>query len=95
MIFEWRRKAVALATGLVLAAALAVPPAAAQRTDIETVQKRFNALLGAGKYADALVEWQKLEAAVRARFGTEDPNYALILIKQAVTYQNQGRYDDA
>ncbi|MBC9883386.1 CHAT domain-containing protein [Bradyrhizobium sp. INPA01-394B] len=95
MILKWRRKAVALAAGFVLVAALAVPPAAAQRADIETVQKRFNALLAAGKYADALVEWQKLEAAVKARFGTEHPNYALILLKVAVTYQNQGRYDDA
>lgn len=90
-----RCNAIALAAGLVLAATLSVSPAAAQRNDIEAVQKRFNALLGAGKYADALVEWQKLEAAVRARFGTEDPNYALILLKQAVTYQNQGRYDEA
>src|SRR5581483_2000200 len=79
MILEWRRKAVALAAGFATVAALAVPPVAAQRADIETVQKRFNALLGAGKYADALVEWQKLEAAVKARFGTEHPNYALIL----------------
>ena len=95
MILEWRRKAVALAAGFATVAALAVPPAAAQRADIETVQKRFNTFLAAGKYDDALVEWQKLEAAVKARFGTEHPNYALILLKVAVTYQNQGRYDDA
>lgn len=95
MILEWRRKAVALAAGFAIVAALAVPQAAAQRADIETVQKRFNALLAAGKYDDALVEWQKLEAAVKVRFGTEHPNYALILLKVAVTYQNQGRYDDA
>ncbi|WP_439407713.1 tetratricopeptide repeat protein [Bradyrhizobium sp. DASA03076] len=95
MILEWRRKAAALAAAFAIVAALAVAPAAAQRADIETVQKRFNTLLAAGKYDDALVEWQKLETAVKARFGTEHPNYALILIKVAVTYQNQGRYADA
>lgn len=91
MILEWRRKAAALAAGFATVAVLAVAPAAAQRADMETVQKHFNALLAAGKYEDALVEWQKLEAAVKARFGTEHPNYALVLLKVAVTVLHHRR----
>jgi hypothetical protein len=46
----------------------AVTSAAARPSDIGAIEKRFNALYAKGDYAGALVEGQKLETAVKARW---------------------------
>jgi len=46
----------------------AFTPAAAQQADLNAIYKRFNELYEAGNYPAALVEAQKFEAAVKARF---------------------------
>ena len=72
-----------------------VAPAAAQQGDLNTIQKRFSELYAAGNYPAALIEAQKLEAQVKARFGTDHPNYVVALNTLASVYRAQGKYAEA
>ena len=55
--------------GILPGALLFVAPAAAQQSDLNAILKRFEELYAAGNYPAALVEAQKFEAGVKARFG--------------------------
>src|SRR6266446_2462747 len=70
-------------------------PAAAQQGDLDASLRRFNELYAAGNYPAALVEAQKLEAGVKARFGINHANYGLALHNLAIVYADQGKYADA
>jgi tetratricopeptide (TPR) repeat protein len=72
-----------------------VAPAAAQQGDIGAINQRAKELFEAGNFAAALVELQKFEAAVKARFGTNSAHYATALNARALVYKTQGRYADA
>ena len=74
---------------------IAMAPAAAQQGDLDATFKRYNELYAAGNYAAALVEAQKFEAGVKARFGVNHANYALALSSLARVYEAQGKYTDA
>jgi CHAT domain-containing protein/tetratricopeptide (TPR) repeat protein len=74
---------------------IAMAPAAAQQGDLDTMLRRFNELYAAGNYPAALVEAQKQEAVVKARFGVNHSNYSVALNNLAVVYQAQGKYADA
>ncbi len=76
-------------------ACLAVPPAAAQRTDFTAIEKRFREFYAAGDYGSALAEARKLEAVIKARFGANHTNYAVALSYLANVYQRQGKYPEA
>src|SRR3954469_17899518 len=82
-------------SGAMLFAIIVMAPAAAQQGDLNSMLRRFNELNEAGNYPAALVEAQKFEAAVKARFGEEHANYARALINLAVVYQSQGTYGEA
>jgi hypothetical protein len=66
----------------VVAAASAATPATAQQIDITATQNRYKQLYTQGKYTAALAEARKLEAAVRARVGTQHANYAAALARR-------------
>src|SRR5262245_23717960 len=69
--------------------------AAQQQPDLNAIVKRFNEFYVAGNYAAALAEGEKLEAAVKARFGTSHANYAVVLNNLAAVYGIQGKYAQA
>ena len=79
----------------VLAASAVPMPAVAQRIDITATQNRYKDLYAQGNFAAALVEAQKLEAAVRGLVGTRNPNYAVVLEFVGNSYQGLGKYADA
>ena len=81
--------------GATLFALIAMAPAAAQQGDLNAILKRFNELYAAGNYPAALVEAQKLEAVVKARFGVNHGNYGFALNNLAIVYDEQGKYADA
>jgi hypothetical protein len=67
-------------------------PTTAQQTDFDAIYKRFvDQLYRAGNYPAALVEAQRFEAAVKARFGTNHTNYAAALHNLGLVYEAQGR----
>lgn len=70
-------------------------PAAAQQADINAIVSRFDSFYAAGNFPAALVEAQRLEAAVRARVGTEHQLYAIALSGLAQTYDAQAKYAEA
>jgi tetratricopeptide (TPR) repeat protein len=74
---------------------LATSPIAARPSDIGAIEKRFDALFTKGDYAGALVEGQKLAAAVKARVGVNHPDYATALNNLANVYRFQGKYAEA
>ena len=88
------RSRLAACFGFALAMAVVVP-SAAQQNDVNSIVKRFDALYNAGNYAAALLEAQKLEAAVKARVGTDHSLYAIALSGLAQTYDAQGKYAEA
>src|SRR6476469_7015670 len=73
----------------------ALPPAMAQRADLVAMQKRVEGLYVADNFAAALVEAQKLEQVVRARFGTNHPNYAVALNNLGIVTWKQAKYGEA
>src|ERR1700732_2831982 len=85
--------AVLLSAGLF--ALLDRAPAVAQQGDLDAIYKRLNELFAAGNYSAALVEAQKFEAGVKARFGSNNANYAVALSRLAGVYWKQGKYADA
>jgi tetratricopeptide (TPR) repeat protein len=82
-------------SGAMLFVLIVMAPGAAQQGDPNAMLRRFNELNDAGNYPAALVEAQKFEAAVKARFGEKHANYARALINLAVVYQSQGTYGEA
>ena len=81
--------------GATLFVLIAMAPAAAQQGDLNAILKRFSELYAAGNYPAALVEAQKLEARVKARFGVNHANYGIALNNLAVVYETQGKYAEA
>src|SRR6476659_8314623 len=78
-----------------LATAAAPMPAVAQRIDIAATQNHYKNLYGQGNFAAALIEAQKLEAAVRSLVGTRNPNYAVVLEFVGNSYQGMGKFVEA
>jgi CHAT domain-containing protein/tetratricopeptide (TPR) repeat protein len=74
---------------------IAIAPSAAQQGDVDAITKRFLERYTAGDYPAALVEAQKYESAVKARFGVNHANYAIALNFFAVVYRAQGNYAQA
>lgn len=89
----WRRLGVVLTLALGMCCTLA--PAAAQVADLNAIYKRFSKFNAAGDYGAALAEARKMEAVVKARFGTDHANYASALTNLAIVYQSQGKYAEA
>jgi CHAT domain-containing protein/tetratricopeptide (TPR) repeat protein len=81
--------------GTTLLVVIAAAPAVAQQGDINAIYKRFSAFFDADNYPAALVEAEKLEAAVKARFGTNHADYGAALNNLAIVYHAQGKYTDA
>src|SRR5215471_6686276 len=81
--------------GTTLLMVIALAPAAAQKGDLEAIVKRYDQLFAAGNYPAALVEAQKLEAAVKARVGVNNAIYGLALHNLANVYLALGKYADA
>ena len=75
----------------VFALALGGAQAFAQQASIQAIASREALLYAAGNYSAALVEAQKYEAAVKARFGTGDVRYAAAITMQASIALQQGR----
>jgi CHAT domain-containing protein/Tfp pilus assembly protein PilF len=82
-------------SGATLFALVAVAPLAAQQDDLNAISKRLSELQSAGNYAGALVEAQKAEALVRARFGVAHANYGVALYNMASINRSQGKYAEA
>ena len=78
-----------------MALSLTPTPAVAQQIDLNATVKRFGTLVAAGKYAEALIEGQKLEAAVRKSMGADNPAYAGIVANLAPVYKILGRFPEA
>ena len=70
-------------------------PAAAQLAEVNAILKRYTNYLMRGIIPAALVEAQKLEAAVIRGFGTNHRNYPAALNNMGRVYQMQGRYKEA
>ena len=81
--------AVALRIDAVLGAATAQP------ADIAEMIRRYEAAFAAGNYSAALVEAQKLEATVKARYGEANPNYGMPLSLLSNVYEALGNYAEA
>ena len=80
---------------LALTVVSALAPATAQPGDLGAMFKRFTEAYTAGDYAAALVEAQKLEAAVKTQFGINHTDYAAALSSLAGVYWAQGKYAEA
>ncbi|MFZ2141260.1 MAG: CHAT domain-containing tetratricopeptide repeat protein [Xanthobacteraceae bacterium] len=75
---------------------IVMPSALAQRgVNGPATENRYQQLYDRGDYAGALIEAQRVEAAVRAKFGTRHSNYAVALIHLGVVYKQQGKYAEA
>ncbi len=74
---------------------IGMAPGAAQQGDPNAIFRRWSELNAAGNYPAALVEAQKLEAVVKARFGVNHPDYGAALNNLARVYYQQGKYADA
>lgn len=91
MIFgKWRDIAVAVGLATSFGFGLAV---AAE--DLDAVLKRTNQYFDKGNYDAALSEARKLEAGIKAQFGTNHPNYVIALNQLLRIYAAQGKYADA
>lgn len=97
ILLQWLRPVRRLHASLLVALALAAlpMPAAAQRVDINATLNRFQQYYAAGNYPAALIEAQKLEAAIRARFGTDHQYYMLPLHGLGLVYAALGRDAEA
>jgi len=81
--------------GMILLVTILIAPAMAQQGDLNAIFKRFSELYRAGDYPAALIEAQKFEAVVKARFGVNHSNYGSALNNLALVYQAQGNYAEA
>jgi CHAT domain-containing protein/tetratricopeptide (TPR) repeat protein len=87
---KWRDIAVAVGLATSFGFGLAV---AAE--DLDAVLKRTNQYFDKGNYDAALSEARKLEAGIKAQFGTNHPNYVIALNQLLRIYAAQGKYADA
>jgi tetratricopeptide (TPR) repeat protein len=88
-------RCLSILSGATLLLTGAIAPAAAQQGDLNAIFRRFSEFYDAGNYPAALVEAQKFEAGVRARFGVNHANYGAALNDLAMVYEAQGKYVDA
>jgi CHAT domain-containing protein/Tfp pilus assembly protein PilF len=85
----------AIASAIALFACLVwLLQAQAQPADIAAMTKRYHELHDSGDYPAALAQAQKLEAAIKARFGTNDRNYVVALFALAQVYSSMGRFKE-
>src|ERR1700722_17318321 len=70
-------------------------PAPVAQGDLNADLNRANELYAAGDYAAALAEARKLEARVKAQFGTDHPAYGGALHTMANILKEQGEYAEA
>ena len=87
-----------LAAAILLLAVSAAPwPAAAQNDgrDVVAIFRHMRALSVEGDYDGALAEAQRFEAAIKAQFGVNHPNYAAALNALGICYGQVGRYADS
>ncbi len=82
-------------SGITLFVLVAMTAAAAQEGDLNAILRRFDQAYDAGDYAAALVQAQKWEAIVKARFGVNHSNYGSALNNLAKVYATQGKYGEA
>jgi CHAT domain-containing protein/tetratricopeptide (TPR) repeat protein len=87
---KWRDIAVVVGLATSFGFGLAV---AAENLD--AVLKRTNQYFDKGNYDAALSEARKLEAGIKAQFGTNHPNYVIALNELLRVYAAQGKYADA
>jgi tetratricopeptide (TPR) repeat protein len=95
MIAGRRSKTVAFVAILALTTFGALAPASAQPADIKAIDKTFQDHYAHGNYSAAQIEAQQLERLVKARFGADNPDYAVALNKLALVYWKQGKYSEA
>jgi tetratricopeptide (TPR) repeat protein len=84
-------------TIMALLALLSAGPATAagRGPNLEAMQKRYDQFAAAGNYAAALVEAQKLEAAIKSLSGTANNNFGTALTMEAEANWHLGRYREA
>jgi hypothetical protein len=84
-------------TIMALLALLSAGPATAagRGPDLEAMRKRYDQFAAAGNYAAALVEAQKLEAAIKSLSGTANNNFGTALTMEAEANWHLGRYKEA
>jgi tetratricopeptide (TPR) repeat protein len=87
--FRWLR----IVSGAILFVFIALALAAAD--DLDAISKRYEEFLAAGNYPAALIEAQRFEAGVKARFGVNHADYGGALNNLARVYMAQGKYADA
>ena len=87
---KWRNIAVVVGLATSFGFGLAV---AAE--DLDAVLKRTNQYFDKGNYDAALSEARKLEAGIKAQFGTNHANYVIALNQLLRIYAAQGKYADA
>jgi CHAT domain-containing protein/Tfp pilus assembly protein PilF len=95
---EQKRTLRRLLRALPLVAALMIAGAAvatAQNGDIEALEQRYDELYAGGDIAGALVQAQRIEAAVKKRVGSNHHDYAVALERLAAVYVRQGRNREA
>jgi tetratricopeptide (TPR) repeat protein len=81
---------------LVLSLAIAGDvPAAGQSVDIEALEQRYEELYAGGDIAGALVQAQRIEAAIKKQVGTNHHDYAVALERLGAVYVRQGRNREA
>src|SRR5262245_18576301 len=90
-----RRRLSLSAAIILLVNAFAVVAPAVAPGDLKAMLERSSKFRASGNYAAALAEAQKLEAAVKMRFGTNHENYAVALNTLANVYESQGKYAEA
>jgi tetratricopeptide (TPR) repeat protein/CHAT domain-containing protein len=95
MIAGRRSGRVAFVAVLALAMFGAFPTASAQQADLNAINKAFQDHYARGNYLAAQSEAQKLEQAVKARFGANHANYAVALNNLGIVVQAQGKYGEA
>lgn len=78
---------------LLILTALCSPVSAQQ--DLNAILNQTNQLAAAGNYDAALVQARKLESGIKARFGTNHPNYVIALNQLLRIYAAQGKFADA
>src|SRR5208283_3756030 len=80
---------------LVALSMVVASPVSARQPDIAAMAKRFAALNDKGDYAGALIEGQKLEAAVQARVGLSHRAYGMVLSQLGNVYESLGKHAEA
>jgi CHAT domain-containing protein/tetratricopeptide (TPR) repeat protein len=90
-----RRSIASLTLAIALVFETATSSAEAQPADIAAMRQRFETFYKAGNYNAALLEAQKLEETVKARYGESNPNHGLTLGLLSNVYHAQGKYTEA